>query len=85
MTTSQLYKLFCDHTASDAVAGVAAGIGLHVIGFGVDDEGGAAVAEQRVGAVAEGDVIIFQRCLGFSLSVGGEILHVAGVVAFRVF
>ena len=74
--------LLCDHAAGDAVAGVARGIGLHVVGFGVNDDRGAAVAEQRVGAVAEGDVFIFQRHVCVAFHVDDDVFHVAGVVAF---
>lgn len=47
-----LLVLLCDYAAGYAVAGVAGGIGLHVVGFGVDDDCGAAVAEERVRAIA---------------------------------
>jgi hypothetical protein len=79
-----LRRLFCDYAAGDAVAGVAGGIGLHVVRFGVDDEGGAAVAEQRVGAVGEGDVGILERNIGFTGCADGEVLHVCGVMAFGI-
>ena len=76
--------LFCDYAAGDAVAGVAGGIGLQVVGFGVDHDRGAAVAEQRVRAFAEGYVFILQFCVSFALRVYGEVLHVAGVMAFGI-
>jgi hypothetical protein len=81
---TEILNLLCDHAAGDAVSGVAGGVGLHIVGFGVDHDGGAAVAEQRVGAFAEGDVIILQHCLSVSFSVDGEVLHVTGVVAFGI-
>jgi hypothetical protein len=77
-------RLFCDYAAGYAVAGVAGGIGLHVVGFGVDYEGRAAVAEQRVGAVGEGDVGILERNIGFTGCADGEVLHVSGVMAFGI-
>ncbi len=72
------------YAAGDAVAGVAGGIGLHVVGLGVDDDGGAAVAEEGVGAVAEGYVVILESGVGFAFHVDDEVLHVAGVVAFGI-
>ena len=77
--------LLCDYAAGYAVAGVAGGIGLHIIGFGVDDDGGAAVAEERVGAFAEGYVFVLQGYIGLAVRIGSEVAHVAGVVAFRIF
>jgi hypothetical protein len=79
------YQLLRDYTAGDAVAGGAGGIGLVVIGFGVDDDGGAAVAEQRVGVVAESHVVVLHLRVGFAFCVDGKILHVSRVVAFRIF
>src|SRR5437879_4638919 len=38
-----------DDAAGDAVAGVAGGVGLHVVGLLVDHDGGAAVGEDGVG------------------------------------
>ncbi len=38
-----------DDAAGDAVAGVAGGVGLHVVGLLVDHDGGAAVGEDAVG------------------------------------
>ena len=76
--------LLRDCAAGDAVSGVAGGIGLHVISLGVDDDGGAAVAEKRVGAVAEGNVVVFESGVGFAFHVDDEVLHVAGVVAFGI-
>ena len=42
MTARELLR---DHAAGDAVAGVAGGVGFLIIGFRVDDEGRASVAE----------------------------------------
>ena len=51
----------------------------------MDDDGGAAVAEQRIRAVAEGYIFILQGHLGFASPVDGEVAHVTGVVAFGIF
>jgi len=77
-------KLLRDYAAGDAVAGVAGGIGLHVVGFGVDDDRGAAVAEEGMRAVAESYVFVLQGRVGFAFHVDGEVQHVAGVVAFGI-
>jgi hypothetical protein len=76
--------LLCDHAAGYAVAGVAGGIGLHVVGFGVDDDRGPAVAEERVRALAESYVFILKSSVGFTFHVDGEVLHVTGVVAIGI-
>ena len=76
-------SLLRDHAAGDAVAGVAGGIGFVVVGFGVDDDRGAAVAEQRVLAV-EGHVQVLNGCTGAAFCVDDEVLHIASVVAFRI-
>jgi len=77
-------SLLRDYAAGDAVAGVAGGIGLHVVGFGVDHDRRAAVAKERVGAVTEGYIFVFHGGIGFAFHVDSEVQHVAGVVAFGV-
>jgi|SRR5208337_62567 len=72
------------YAAGDAVAGVTSGIGLHVVGFRVDNDRGAAVAEKRMRAVAEGHVFVFHGGIGFAFHVNREVRHVAGVMAFGV-
>jgi len=79
-----LRELLCDNAAGDAVAGVAGRIGLVVVGFGVDYDGGAAVAEQRMRAVAEGYVVVLELRAGVAFLIDGEVLHVAGVVAIGI-
>jgi hypothetical protein len=76
--------LLGDYAAGYAVAGVAGRIGLHVVGFGVDYDRGAAIAEERVRAVPESYVFILKSGAGFAFHVDGEVLHVAGVVAFGI-
>jgi len=76
--------LLCDYAAGDAVAGSAGGIGLHVVGFGVDDDCGTAIAEERVGSFAESYVGVLKFRIGLAFSVDGKVLHVAGVVAFGI-
>jgi len=77
-------ELFGDHAAGDAIAGVAGGIGLHIIGFGVNDDGGATVAEEGMGAVGKGDVFVVHAEFGFAFRIDGKVEHVAGVVAFGI-
>jgi len=74
--------LLCDHAAGDAIAGVARGVGLVVVSFGVDHDGGATVAEKRIHSVAESHVVILERKPGFSFGIDREVPHVAGVVPF---
>jgi hypothetical protein len=51
----------------------------------VNHDGGTAIAEKRVGVVAESNVVIFHFPVGFAFRVDGKVLHVSGVVAFRIF
>ena len=77
-----LRELFCDHTTGDAIAGVAGGIGLHIVGFRVDYDRRPAIAEERVGVRAEVYVFILQFRVGLAFGVYREVQHVAGVMAF---
>jgi hypothetical protein len=72
------------YAAGDAVAGVSGGIGLHVVSFGVDDDGGASIGEQRVRPLAEGYVFVLDAGVRFSLRIDGKVQHIAGVMAFRI-
>jgi hypothetical protein len=72
------------YAAGDAVAGVSGGIGLHVVSFGVDDDCGAPVGEERMRPFAEGHVFVLDTRVRFSLRTNGEVQHIAGVMAFRI-
>jgi len=77
-------KLLLYHTAGDAVAGIAGWVGLHVIGFGVDYDCGAAIAEERVSVGAEVYILIREPDFGFPIGAYGEVGHVASVVAIGI-
>ena len=47
-------------------------------------DAGAAVAEDRVGAVAESYVFVIEFGGGFAFGVDSEVQHVAGVMAFGI-
>ncbi len=79
-----LHDLLRDYAAGDAVAGVAGGISLHVVGSGVDDDRGTAVAEKRMRSVAESYIFVFHRRIGLPFYVDDKIEHIAGVMAFGV-
>jgi hypothetical protein len=51
----------------------------------VDDDRSAAIAEQRVSAVAERYVFILHRRVGLTLNVNREVLHIAGVMPVGIF
>jgi hypothetical protein len=76
--------LLGDYAAGDAVSSISCGIRFHVVRFGMDHERRAAVTEKGMIVIAQVHVGI--RCLEFGLAIGfhGKILHVAGVVAFRI-
>jgi len=73
--------LLLHDAASDAVAGIAGGVSLHVVGFGVNYDCRAAIAEERVSVGAEVYIFIGEPDFGFSVGAHGEVGHVAGVVA----
>src|ERR1700751_721198 len=76
--------LFLDDAAGDAVSGVAGGVGHEVVGFGVDDQGGATVVEEGVGFVAEGDSGEQEAGFGLALFICGEVGDVAEVGVGRL-
>src|SRR5437868_298868 len=80
-----IQSLLRNHPASNAIAGVARRIGLHIIGFGVDHERSATIAEQRMAVAAECDVSIVDGCLRGAIAADSEVLHVAGMVAVGTF
>jgi len=82
--SQKIYVLLCDYAAGDAISGSAGGVGLVIVGFGVDNDGGAAVAEERMGVGAEGYIFVLEFGVGFAFGVDGKIFHVAGVVAFGI-
>jgi len=80
-----LIDLLRDYAAGDAVAGVSGGISFHVVSFGVNDDCGASVGEERVRAVGEGYVFVLDArgCLSFCIH--GEVQHITGMMAFGIF
>ena len=79
------HELLRDYAAGDAVPGVAGGIRLVVVGFGVDDYRRTAVAEQRVGAVAQCYIVVQHLySIDSALSIDREIAHITSVVAFGI-
>jgi len=77
--------LLHDRAAGDAVAGTAGGIGFHVVSFGVDDDGSATIGENRIAARKfVGNIFVHELEMGLAFGVCGEVLHVAGVMAFGI-
>lgn len=72
--------LLLDHSASDPVPGVPRWIRPHVIGLGVNNDGSASIAEERMAVAAEIHVLIEQIDRCFALGVDREIVHVAGMM-----
>jgi len=77
-------SLLRDHPASNAVPGVARRICLHVVGFGVNHQRRSTVTEERVAVRAEIDVFDRSPEMRVTLRVGGEVIQIAGVMAFRI-
>ena len=75
-----------DDAAGDAVAGVAGGVGLHVVGLLVDDDGGAAVGDDAVrGGGVEGEVVDLEGGLTDVAFADHDVLgKIAGVVAHGI-
>src|SRR6266478_6290927 len=72
--------------AGDAVAGVAAGVGLHVVQLLVDDDGGAPVGDDAVGGGGvEGEVVELEGGVADVAFPDGDVLgKIAGVVAHGI-
>jgi hypothetical protein len=79
-------RLLRDNAASDPVTGVTSGIGLHVVGPGVNQQRRATVGEERVGFAthAQHNVRIFDRCLCGAIGRHGEVGHVPIVMALGI-
>src|SRR5205823_13691097 len=75
-----------DDAAGDAIAGVAGGVGLHVVGFLVDDYCRAAVGDDAVGrGGVEGEIIYLQSGLTDVAFTDGDVQgKIAGVVAHGI-
>src|ERR1700712_5513730 len=75
-----------DDAAGDAVAGVAGGVGFHVVWLLVDDDGGAAVGDDAVGrSGVKGKIVNFEGGLTDVALADGDVLgKIAGVVAHGI-
>lgn len=74
-----LMQLFRDGAARDSVTGSASGVRLHVVGLGVDDQGGTATGEDGVIAIAHVHTRIGDGRLRLALRIDFEVRHVASV------
>jgi hypothetical protein len=75
-----------DDAAGDAVAGVAAGVGLHIVQLLVDDDGGTSIGEDVVrGRGVEGEVVDLEGGLAGVAFTDRDVLgKIAGVVAHGI-
>lgn len=76
--------LFGDDAAGDAVTGVSGGIGLHVVGLGVDNKRRSAVAENGVAVSSPIHIFVDDLRLGLAIGIHSEILHIAGVMTLGI-
>jgi hypothetical protein len=76
--------LLCNHAAGNPVARISSGVGLHVIGFCVNDDGGSAIAEKRMAVVAKGYILVREAELGFTVGSHVEVEHVTGMVTLGI-
>jgi hypothetical protein len=72
------------HPTRNAVPRVSGGIGFHVVGLGVDDQRGSSIAENGVAVISEIHISVDDARLHFTVRVHGDVLHVAGMMAFRI-
>src|ERR1035441_9147798 len=77
--SSSLTRLLLNYSAGDSGAGVAGGVGLVVVGLGVNHQSRSALVKQRVRTVAEGDVFGHDRRVGVAHLVHIEVQQVAGM------
>src|SRR6476660_3339877 len=84
MSTDPKQPLLLDHPARDAISRISCRIGLQVISLGMNDQGGTAVAEKRVAVISESDIRVQHFQLGTPIRLHGEVVHIAGVMAFRI-
>src|SRR6476469_5286501 len=79
------HVLLLDDAAGDAIAGIAGWVGGVVVLGGVDHHGSATLLEDRVRfALFQGDVLVHDLERQVSVGRNSNIVHVAGVMAFRV-
>ena len=76
--------LFCNHAARNPVPGISSGIGLHVIGFCVDNDSRSPIAEKRMAVVAKVYILVCEHELRLTVSTNGEVGHVTGMVTLRI-
>ncbi len=76
--------LFYYHSTGDAVTGVSSRIGFHVVGLGMDNECRSPIGENGVVVLLPIHISVGRLRFRFAVSVHGEVLHVAGVMAVRI-
>jgi hypothetical protein len=73
-----------DHAAGDSGPCISRGIALHIVGHGVDYDGRAAVAEDRMRIIAHGYAGRDDRSHQSPLRPHSDVRHVTGVRALRI-
>ena len=73
-----------NHATRDALTRIARGICLHVVRFGMNHQCGAAITEEGIRIAAQVYVWIGNRGLRRAVRRDRDVLHVTGVMAFRV-
>ena len=76
--------LLCNHATGNPVPGISSGVGLHVIGFCVNDDSRSAIAEKRMAVVAKAYILIREPELCLAVSTHGEVGHVTGMVTSKL-
>ena len=75
---------FCYHATGDAVTGVSSGIGFHVVGLGMDNQCRSPIAENGVAVLFPIHISVGYLRFRLAVSAHGEVLHVAGMMAFWI-
>ena len=78
------FRLLRNRAAGNAISSVSRGIGLQIVGFGVNDQSGPPITEHGMVAITEIDVQIRQRSFRRTVVLHGEIQHIARMWPVRV-
>lgn len=76
--------LLCNHATGNPIPGISSGVGLHVIGFGVNDDSRSGIAEKRMAVVAKVYILVRERELRLTVSTHGEVGHVTGMATLGI-
>lgn len=77
--------LLRDGPTRNAIASISRRIRFHVVRFRMHNQRSSTITEYRVVVAGQTDVLVRDRGLGRAVRSYREVLHIAGVVTFRIF